>query len=299
MLEILWLLLVAWWSGQQPVAMERRIEPGPEPAVVFEVYAPMVWGDGVVVGAEDRPVYGYASPHRRVYEDAPFYNWGAFDQYCVYENYWPMVRDIRSSRTALDPSCDNGRRTLLLFNEPELGHMSATPLEAVKMLERWSHWQGPIVCCGNFYDRVMGAEYSGLSWFRAFVAAYVIRHGSPPPLAAIHLHVYEFRTLNLPVLEEWRALADLYGWPIYVTESATFPTENYAPDEVAARLPGFLGEVEQVLSPAVLMWFPDFLVPGALGPNAAKWERFNLYAGRTLDAPLTVVGEAWEAWIYR
>ena len=278
--------------------MERRIEPAPEPAVVFSVFGPMVMTGRLVNGEQsDRPTYGYASPHRRVYMNAPFYNWRAFTEECaVSDFYWPMVRGQPLVSNMVDV-CDDGSRTLLIYNEPELGRYHAEPDEAVIFVHDWAErWHGPIVCCGNFYDRVMGAQYSGLGWFRAFVAEWEEQYGSPPPLAALHLHVYEFRSLNLPVLEEWRALADDYGWPIYVTESGTFPSEAYSPEEVAARLPGFLGGVEQVLQPAVVMWFSDYIEAGALGPDAAAWERFNLY---TKDGALTVVAKAWQAWIYR
>lgn len=53
--------------------------------------------------------------------------------------------------------CNDGRM-LLVYNEPELGHYSATPDEAAVFLHEWAQvWVGPVACCGNYFADGGGA----------------------------------------------------------------------------------------------------------------------------------------------
>lgn len=289
---MIWRWLVLTLLLAQP-APSRNLEPMPEPAVrpaiVERLYLPLVMA-GEVTGAAERPVYGYASPHRRAYTDVPFYNWYALPEFCSGASYWPMVRgqvvDIE-----MTSACDDGERMLLIYNEPELGHYHAEPREAVAFVYDWrQQWSGPIACCGNFYGDG-GGELTGLQWMLTFVTEYHIAHGMVPPLTAIHLHVYEIRTLDLDLLADWRDLADAYGYKLIVSESGTFPSDEYTPDEIAAELPIFLAEVEETLRPDVLIWFSDYITD-AFG-DGTHWHHMNL---TNVDGSLTVVGQAWEAW---
>ena len=277
-----------------PSAPMRNLSPLPEPdihsAVIHRVYLPLVLleDNKPVIGA-GATIYGYATPHRRVYRSAPFYNWGAYPQFCANSNYWPMVRGQRIAGTIVE-ACDDGLRLLLVYNEPELGHFSATPAQAAIFLRDWANrWSGPLACCGNFYADG-GGSLSGLAWFKNFIAEYAVRNGAPPPLAFIHLHVYEFRQVDTELLKAWRNVADEYGWGVIVSESGTFPTDDYPPVDVAKRLPDFLVTVENELEPDYLFWFSDFLQPWALGRETA-WHHFNL---TNIDNSLTPVGEAWQ-----
>lgn len=288
MLKLITIIVLALASPAQrnlPVQPEPKVEDG----AVHELFLPMLALPESVIGADAKPIYGYATPHRRVY-DVPFYNWGAYPMYCANANYWPMVRRKPAETTA---GCDDGQRTLMLFNEPELGHFPATPTEAAQ----FTHgvvWSGPVVCCGNFYGDG-GGILTGLAWFREYIAQYAVRYDEAPPLAGVHLHVYEVGDLDLDALQEWRAIAEQYGWYIVVSESGTFPTPDYLPADVAERLPAFLSVVEDTLRPEYLFWFSDYLQPWALGGSTA-WHHFNL---TEIDASPTVVGDAWFVWIRR
>ena len=285
------LALILWTSTAEaprnlPVQPEPLPLPIPSPIVGGDVFLPMVYGVTGVT-AEDGIVYGYASPHQRMY-DVPFYNWQAIPAFCANAHYMPMVR--RKPGEAVG-DCDNGHRRLLVFNEPELGHYSASPEEAAAFLHRWAQtWAGPIACCGNFYGDG-GGTLTGLEWFLAFVAAYQDAYGTPPPIDAIHMHVYEQGALDIGALQAWRKMATWGGWDIIVSESGTFPSEAYTVEEIAARLPGFLTATEDILQPAMLMWFSDYLQPWVLGRGTA-WHRMNL---TEIDEALTPVGAAWEA----
>jgi hypothetical protein len=189
-------------------------------------------------------------------------------------------------------ACDNGRRTLLIYNEPELGHYSATPKQAAVFVKDWSiRWTGPVACCGNFYGRVGGTAYSGLEWMLTLIEEYHIAYGTVPPIDAIHMHVYEIDGLDLALLAEWRALANAYGWQIIVSESGV--STALTPEEAAAALPAFLSTVEDTLRPSTLMWFSDYLQPWVLGGDT-PWHVLNL---TNVDGSLTPVGEAWYQYI--
>jgi hypothetical protein len=287
--------LLAAMSTPAPAPATRGIAPVPEPeqkavfaAPIERVYLPIVQTHTPLIEGADVTLYGYATPHRRAYS-VPFYNWRAIPDDCENENFWPMVRG-----QVVDPSmveaCDNGRRWLLIYNEPELDHFSATPAEAALFVRDWAdRWSGPIACCGNFYHQSGGRD--GLDWFLDFIA----ESGDDPPIDAIHLHVYAWLSVDVDRLHAWRTVADAHGWPIHVTESAIFTSRDHPPDEVAAALPGFLTTVEGVLQPVTLMWFSDYLQPWVLG-DGVPWHHFNLTA---IDRALTPVGEAWEAYTGR
>lgn len=273
----------------------RGLPPGKEhvPAI-RTVYLPIVSAQAEVSTATksiDRSLYGFGSPHRRSYS-VPFYDWRAHDPLCAFENYWPMVRDSQQIQSL--PShekCDNGRRWLLLYNEPELDHFSATPKEAVALVREWSiKWSGPLACCGNFYHISGGRD--GLKWFKAFVAEYVVRYDELPPIGAISIHIYAFREIEVERLREWRALSEQYGWPIFVTEAGIFPSTEYTPEEIAEALPKFLSGITAELGATlyILMWFSDYLQEWVLGRDTA-WHHLNL---TNVDGSLTVVGAAWE-----
>ena len=286
------IILALLWAMLQPAERNLPIQPEPlplpipSPIVGGDVFLPMVYGVTGVT-AEDSTIYGYASPHQRFY-DVPFYNWQAVPTFCANQHYMPMMRRKPGESVA---GCDDGRRRLLIFNEPELGHYSASPQDAAEFVHSQAQaWTGPMACCGNFYGDG-GGELTGLEWFLAFVAAYQDAYGTAPPIDAIHLHVYEQGALDMAALQAWRKVADWGGWAIIVSESGTFPSEAYTVDEIAARLPGFLSEVEDTLRPDMLMWFSDYLQPWALGRGTA-WHRLNLTEA---NASLTPVGEAWEA----
>lgn len=272
----------------------RNLSPLPEPsvnaAIVHELYLPVIVNVHAAVIGADATIYGYASPHRRTYEHSVFYNWAAYARDCVNPNFWPMVRGQAIQATMID-ACDDGR-TLLVYNEPELGSFSATPTQAAIFVRYWSKtWSGPVACCGNFYSDG-GGDLTGVQWFIDFVKAYLSMYGELPQLSAIHLHVYEHRTLDMGDLKAWRIMADIWGWSIIVSESGTFPSDTYTPDEIAARLPGFLAEVEDTLQPDHLIWFSDYVKPWALGgPPQAAWHNLNL---TNADNTLTPVGEAWQ-----
>ena len=289
------LALLLWTSSTEaprnlPVQPEPLPLPIPSPIVGGDVFLPMVYGVTGVT-AEDSIIYGYASPHQRFYS-VPFYNWQAVPAFCANQHYMPMMRRKPGESVA---GCDDGRRRLLVFNEPELGHYSASPEEAATFLHEWAQqWTGPVACCGNFYGDG-GGTLTGLEWFLAFAAAYQDAYGTPPPIEAIHMHVYEQGALDMAALQAWRKVATWGGWAIIVSESGTFPSEVYTVDEIAARLPGFLSEVEDTLQPYMLMWFSDYLQPWALGRGTA-WHRLNL---TEMDGSLTPVGEAWETWTGR
>lgn len=286
------LLLLAMWGT--PPTTDRRIQPEPEPAQTYRIYTPIVLAESEIMPADDlRPIYGYASPHRRTY-DVPFYNWNALARDCVNPHFWPMVRG-QTVAADMVSVCDNGQRFLLIYNEPELTHYPATPKQAAAFVHGWAaQWTGPIACCGNFYSDV-GVTIPGAQWFVEFVEAYQELYGTLPPLAAMHIHIYEYRGLNVDDLRTWRAIADRYKLRIIITESGTFPSELYPPEDVAERLPGFLAEVESVLKPDVLMWFSDYLQPWILGGDVA-WHNLNL---TEVDGTQTVVGKAWQEWITR
>lgn len=272
----------------------RGLPPGREhDPPVYKVYLPVVNAQAEVSASTkstDRPLYGFGSPHRRSYP-VPFYDWRAYDPLCSFENYWPMVRDNKGVEPAPSRECDNGRRWLLVYNEPELDHFSATPKEAVSFVHSWSQkWDGPIVCCGNFYHISGGKD--GLKWFKTFLAEYVVRYDDLPPISAISIHIYAFKHVDMKRLQEWRSLSEQYGWPIFVTESGVFPSEKYTPDEIAEALPEFLDEIIVELGPSlyILMWFSDYLQEWVLGGDTA-WHHLNL---TNIDGTLTVVGIAWE-----
>ena len=286
-------LLLTPQTRNLPVPPEPSPLPIPSPIVGGDVFLPLIFAKEQDIRGEDAIIYGYASPHSRMYR-VPFYNWSARSQLCANKNFWPMLRGQGVDPDLLE-KCNDGQRTLLLYNEPELGHFSASPQEAADMLHEWaSLWTGPIACCGNFYGDG-GGELTGLEWFLAFVAAYQDTYGTAPPIDAIHMHVYEQGALDVAALQAWRKLATWGGWVVIVSESGTFPSEAYTVDEIAARLPGFLSEVEDVLQPDMLMWFSDYIQPWALGRGTA-WHRLNLTEA---DGSLTPVGEAWEAWTGR
>lgn len=288
------LLVLLFWS---PTGASRGLAPMPEPghvdaAVLHYAYLPIAQmaNDGAIEGADTRPIYGYASPHRRTY-NVPHYNWHALPAYCANRNFWPLVRGqiVASDMVA---RCDDGQRMLLIYNEPELAHYHATPRQAVEYIANWrAQWTGPIACCGNFYART-GGDLSGLEWMLTLIEEYHIAHGIVPPIDAIHLHVYEQGPLDVGLLAEWRNLANAYGWQMIVTESGTFPSDKYTPDEIAARLPAFVAQVEEILRPDVLMWFSDYLQPDALGTET-DWHNLNL---TNIDGSTTVVGQAWETY---
>lgn len=282
-----WRLLVVTLLFSQS-STGRNLAPQPEPdvhgAVVATVYLPIVLTASEVTGAiTDRPIYGYASPHRRRY-NVPYYNWGQYPKDCLNPNYWPMARGQMSYDIT---GCDDGQRTLLLYNEPELGSFSATPKQAVAFVDSWLWWSGPIACCGNFYGDG-GGDLTGLQWFLSWIVEYHRTHGTVPPIDAIHLHVYEQDALDLPLLALWRDVADAYGWRIIVSESGVSPHRN-TPYEVAQKLPAFLAEVETVLQPDVLMWFSDYITD-AFG-DGTPWHHLNL---TDIDGNLTAAGQAWE-----
>lgn len=273
----------------------RRLDPIPEPIVIPDphyLYLPFVLtGTEQIKGAKSI-VYGYASPHRRSY-NVPFYNWGAYPSDCLNSNYWPMARGQRIASSFVE-SCDTGKRMLLLYNEPELGHFSATPAEAAKFVHEWrARWAGPMACCGNFYTDG-GGDFTGPEWFFEFTEIYIAEYGGLPPIQAIHFHVYEHRKIELDSLRSWGLFAEAYGIPLIVSESGTFPTDEYTPEQIANRLPFFLGQLESTLPQiGVLMWFSDYIAPGAL-KDSTKWENSNL---TTIDGRETVVGVAWKKWI--
>ena len=295
MIEVIIAILLAVFGNPAPGATERRLEPIPEPIVIddmFFVYLPDVRKEYPEIDGADnlRPVYGYASPHRRAY-DVPFYNWRAIPEDCANPNFWPMVRG-QPVDPAMVEACDNGTRWLLIYNEPELSHFSATPAEAARFVRDWANrWSGPIACCGNFYHISGGRD--GLEWFLDFMEA----SADDPPIDAIHLHVYAWLEVDVDRLYMWRTVADLYGWPVHITEAGIFTSQDYPPAEVAAALPGFLGTLEDVFGYRLLTlkWFSDYLQPWVLGDGIA-WHNFNL---TTIDGALTVVGEAWQEWIGR
>lgn len=292
---IRWLILLMLMMTSSPDVTTRGLVPTPEPdveaGVIYRVYVPMVnpYYRTMIEGA-DATLYGYATPHRRTY-DVAYYNWRAIVEDCANENFWPMVRG-----QLIDPgmlaACDNGRRTLLIYNEPELGHFTASPKDAVLFVRDWSdRWTGPIACCGNFYGRVGGFPLSGLEWMRIFIIEYHIAFAVAPPINAIHMHVYAGGGLDLALLAEWRALADAYGWQIIVSESGV--STALTPEEAAAALPSFLATVEDTLRPSTLMWFSDYLQPWVLG-DGTPWHILNL---TNVDGRLTPVGEAWYQYI--
>ena len=286
-----------WWLVAFLVALATPVPSSPrvlpivaEPEVwaapVEEVHLPMILKQqpDAIEGA-DSTLYGYATPMKRAYR-VPYFNWDARPRDCTNDNFWPLVRGQSVSPGMVD-ACDNGRRLLLIYNEPELTDYSATPEEAARFVRDWAdRWSGPIACCGNYYHSTVHGD--GLEWFLAFVAA----SDNAPPIDYIHMHVYALLTVDVDRLEAWRAVADTYGWPIIVTESGVFPDRDYLPEDVAAALPDFLATVEDVLRPTTLMWFSDYVPPWALG-DVTAWHHFNL---TEIDASLTVVGEAWEAY---
>lgn len=293
---MIWLFLLLL-TATQPHPVSRDLAPIAEPIVppavegtVLEtVFLPYVIGGFEVSSGEvRRPIYGYASPHQRVY-DVPFYNWGQYPRYCDNPNYWPMARGQMNHDIS---ECDDGQRTLLLYNEPELGSFSATQRDAVAFIDSWTWWTGPLACCGNFYADG-GGDLTGLQWFLTMITEYHIAHGIVPPIDAIHLHVYEQSELDLETLRMWRDVADAYGWYIIVSESGVSPN-LYMPDEIAAKLPVFLTQVEATLRPRVLMWFSDYITD-AFG-DGTPWHRLNL---TNADRSITVVGEAWYEYIAR
>lgn len=292
---IRWLILLMLMMTSSPDVTTRGLSPIPEPdveaGVIYSVYAPMVnpYYRPMIEGA-DATLYGYSTPHRRTY-DVPFYNWRAFVADCDNEHFWPMVRGQAVEPGMVD-ACDNGRRTLLIYNEPELGHFTASPKDAVLFVRDWSdRWTGPIACCGNFYGRVGGFPLSGLEWMLTFISEYHIAYGVVPPIDAIHMHVYQGGALDVALLAEWRALADAYDWQIIVSESGV--STALTPEQAAAALPAFLDTVEDTLRPSTLMWFSDYLQPWVLG-DGIPWHILNL---TNVDGSLTPVGEAWYQYI--
>lgn len=276
-----------------PQDTARGLAPMPEPEVraapIERVYLPIIATYTPFIEDADVTLYGYATPHRRTYGVA-FYNWRAIPEDCENENFWPMVRG-----QVVDPdmveACDNGRRLLLIYNEPELDHYAATPQEAARFVRDWAiRWAGPIACCGNFYADGDGA-ITGLEWFLSFVA----ESDTTPPIDYIHMHVYETDSVDVGTLQAWRIVADVMALPIIVTEAGTRVGTQYTADDVAPRLPVFLATVEDVLQPVTLMWFSDYLQPGALGGDT-PWHVLNL---TEIDGTLTVVGEAWQTYTQR
>lgn len=276
-----------------PQAQTRGLAPMPEPnipevqaAPIERVYLPVITTYTPFIEGADVTLYGYATPHRRTY-DVPFYNWRAIPEDCENQNFWPMVRGQPIEPDMIE-KCDNGQRLLLIYNEPELDHYSATPEEAARFVRDWANrWTGPIACCGNFYHASNGSD--GLDWFLDFIE----ESGDNPPIDAIHLHVYAWLEVDVDRLKMWKEISDIYQWPIHVTESGIFTSRDYPPEEVAEALPSFLVTIEEALQPATLMWFSDYLQPWVLGGETA-WHHFNL---TEVDGSLTVVGQAYYDYI--
>ena len=149
---IIRLITLILLSLTAPTESVRGLPPGREhdPPAVNMVYLPIVSAQAEVSASTksiDRTLYGLASPHRRSYT-VPFYNWRAIAQDCQNPNFWPMVRGQAIESNMLS-ECDNGTRWLLIYNEPELDHFSATPKQAASFVHEWaSKWEGPVSCCG-------------------------------------------------------------------------------------------------------------------------------------------------------
>lgn len=235
----MWWIIVALLAAMStPATSTRGLAPVPEPeqkavfaAPIERVYLPIVQTHTPLIEGADTTLYGYSTPHRRAY-NVPFYNWRAIVEDCENKHFWPMVRGQAVDPDMVD-ACDNGQRWLLIYNEPELDHFSATPAEAAVFVRDWAdRWTGPVACCGNFYHISGGRD--GLDWFLDFLA----ESGDNPQIDAIHLHVYAWLSVDVGRLHAWRTVADVHGWPIHVTEAGIFTSRDYPPDEVAAALPG-------------------------------------------------------------
>lgn len=286
MIELFFLLLALAFGQEESVVGSRGLPPVAEPevsaAIIEKVYLPIISGPTLIEGA-DSTLYGYASPHRREY-NVTYYNWRALTEDCMNENFWPMARGQPIASDMIEV-CDNGNRTLLLYNEPELDHYPATPEEAVFFVRDWADkWSGPVLCCGNLYSSSGGRD--GLEWFLSFLEAY----GDRPPIDGIHVHVYAWLAVDKDRLVAWKALADANEWQIHVTESGMFTSQSYPPEEIAKAIPKFLDETGEILRPVTWMWFSDYLKEGALG-GSIDWHNFNL---TDASEAVTVVGKAWE-----
>lgn len=274
------------FATPEPQVVERRLEPIPEPSPIYGVFLPGIMNEYNETQGNVRTVYGVGSPHSRTYNNIPYYNWAPTAWQCeTSATYMPM---LRTNKPATMPEVCNDGRWILVENEPELARIS--PVTTAKLVNAISQsWAGRIACCNVFYGDIHGVM-GGLNWMKAFYTSYEILYNNIPPIDAVAIHIYEYREVDQNRLREWRSFADLHGLKLFVTEAGTFPSEMYSPPEVAARLPVFLGIVDDVLDPDMLLWFSDYIQPWAL-PDGTAWHHFNL---TELDKSLTVVGEAYE-----
>jgi len=132
-----------------------------------------------------------------------------------------------------------------LYNEPHYksqGNMS--PAEAAEFAMQHQDWNGPIYCCGVFYND------NGWAWFQKFIELYDGR------LDGIHLHVYMASWSDDNNLYEWgrrwREVADQNGWDIIISE---WSSPGNSQKETIERNKNTLPAIQNVFRPSAMFYF--------------------------------------------
>ncbi len=174
------------------------------------------------------------------YPEIPFVTWRSSD--CHHANNIPLV--WRSELP--EENCNDGR-PLLLFNEPHSkGQSNLTPRQAADFAMQHQDWEGPIYCCGAFWDD------NGWEWFQEFVALYEGR------LDGIHIHTYIWWDYNQGLRgwgERWRELANLNEWSIIISEWSALGIDKH---NAVQRNTEVLPMLEEMLQPSMMFYFSWF-----------------------------------------
>lgn len=141
-------------------------------------------------------------------------------------------------------------------------------------------------------ESVLDCRFCGWNHANEVIRLYTEKHGEPPDWRGIHLHIYGgdgrpyFPLDNFGMFARWRALADRYGWELWVTELGIIANADTIVELMPVQMDRMMNGVRDsvVLRPDAVFWFSEY------------WPHEPFASGNIRHTPggaLTEVGEKW------